>query len=116
MINAAWAFIVPKSPALNSRVDGERRVGRHDGVTGLSVCIGAALSLEANDPRLEELTHEFYTSAGDLTKHFPRRHLDRLSDDAQPRCEVSDLELKCKTHLQSHALLVHGTMSPVLVG
>jgi hypothetical protein len=33
------------------------------------LCIGAALSLKANDPRLEELTHEFYTS-GNLTKHL----------------------------------------------
>jgi hypothetical protein len=73
------------------------------------LCIGAALSLEPNDPKMEELTHEFYTS-GDLSKHF-RRHRNRLSDDASPRCGVCDLDLTSRMHLQSHAMKVHGTVS-----
>ncbi|KAH7016012.1 uncharacterized protein B0I36DRAFT_354891 [Microdochium trichocladiopsis] len=73
------------------------------------LCIGAALSLEANVPRLKELTHEFYTP-GDLSKHFRRRHLNQLSTDAKLRCEACDLDLECEMHLKSHALKVYGTV------
>ncbi|KAH8652841.1 C2H2 finger domain protein [Ilyonectria robusta] len=74
------------------------------------LCIGAALSLEPNDPRVSELTHEFYTS-GDLSKHFRRRHLNQLPDNTPSRCEVCDLDLQHKMHVQNHAMKVHGTVS-----
>lgn len=74
------------------------------------LCTGAALSLEPNDPQLEELIHKFYT-LGDLLKHFRRRHLNHLSHDASPRCGACDLDLTCKIHLQRHAMEVHSTVS-----
>ena len=39
--------------------------------------IGEALLLEPDDPYVEKLIHEFYTS-GDLTKHFKRKHLSNI--------------------------------------
>ncbi|KAH7012484.1 C2H2 finger domain protein [Microdochium trichocladiopsis] len=74
------------------------------------LCIGAALTLGPDDPHVQKLTSEFYTS-GDLSKHFRRRHLKLLPDNAKPRCEVCDFDLTCKMHLQSHAMKVHGTVS-----
>lgn len=74
------------------------------------LCIGAALSLEPNDPRVSELTHEFYTS-GDLSKHFRRRHLNQLPNNTPSRCEVCKLDLQHKMHVQNHAMRVHGTVS-----
>lgn len=74
------------------------------------VCVGAALSLPPDDPRIEELTHEFYTP-GDLSKHFRRRHLSTLQANDSSECRVCDMTLEHKMHLQNHAHLVHGTVS-----
>lgn len=74
------------------------------------LCIGAALSLPPDDPRVEDKIGEFYTP-GDLSKHFRRRHLSQLRDDERPICQVCDMTLSHKTHLQQHAILVHGTVS-----
>lgn len=74
------------------------------------LCVGSATSLEANDPQVETLLHEFYTP-GDLSKHFRRRHLSVLAEDASVRCDVCELDLQCKMHLRSHAMKVHGTLS-----
>jgi hypothetical protein len=43
------------------------------------ICIGEALSLEPEDPHIDELIHELYSSS-DLSKHFRRKHLSHLRD------------------------------------
>lgn len=73
------------------------------------LCVGAALSLPPDDPRVEDKIQEFYTS-GDLSKHFRRRHLSQLRDNERPLCQVCDMTLAHKMHLQSHAISVHGTV------
>ncbi|CAJ2505605.1 Uu.00g129990.m01.CDS01 [Anthostomella pinea] len=74
------------------------------------LCIGAALPLEPDDRRVEDLTHEF-CNPGALTKHFQRKHLSLLKPDSTLKCEVCDITLSSKMHLQNHALRVHGTVS-----
>jgi hypothetical protein len=74
------------------------------------LCIGSALSLPPDNPRVEDKISEFYTP-GDLTKHFRRRHLSKLQDNDQPVCQVCDMTLAHKMHLQKHAISVHGTIS-----
>ncbi|KAF5136443.1 hypothetical protein E5D57_000205 [Metarhizium anisopliae] len=74
------------------------------------LCIGAALLLAPNDPRVEDKIREFYTP-GDLSKHFRRRHLSQLRDDEQSVCQVCDMTLSHKMNLQRHAISVHGTVS-----
>lgn len=74
------------------------------------LCVGKALSLTPDDPQTEELIHEFYTS-GDLSKHFRRKHLSNLQDSDKIYCQVCDMHLDHKMHLQSHAMRVHGTVS-----
>ncbi|KAH7258494.1 hypothetical protein B0J15DRAFT_493924 [Fusarium solani] len=51
------------------------------------MCVGAALSLEPDDSRSKELIREF-SSSGDLSKHFRRRHLSHVSHDVSPQCGV----------------------------
>jgi hypothetical protein len=48
--------------------------------------------LEADDPRVEDLTHEFYNSGG-LTKHFRRKHLSNMRDGDKIQCKVCDMQL-----------------------
>lgn len=74
------------------------------------LCVGAALALPPADPHVEDKIQEFYTS-GDLSKHFRRRHLSQLRDNEQPVCQVCDMTLAHKMHLQRHAIEVHGTVS-----
>ncbi|KAI1839461.1 hypothetical protein JX266_014328 [Neoarthrinium moseri] len=74
------------------------------------LCIGAALSLESDDPSVERLIRAF-SSPGDLTKHFRRRHLSNLASNTRPECKVCNVVLAHKMHLQNHALLIHGTRS-----
>ncbi|KAH0593457.1 hypothetical protein MHUMG1_08915 [Metarhizium humberi] len=50
------------------------------------LCIGAALRLPLDDPRVEDKIQEFYTP-GDLSKHFRRRHLSQLRDNDQSVCQ-----------------------------
>ncbi|KAL4404021.1 C2H2 finger domain-containing protein [Colletotrichum abscissum] len=75
------------------------------------VCIGQALCLPTDDEqRLNELMHEFYTS-NDLTKHFKRKHLDKIAGCDQVDCKVCDMTLNNKMHFQRHARDIHGTVS-----
>jgi hypothetical protein len=74
------------------------------------VCVGKALSLASNDPRVKDLIREFYSS-GDLSKHFRRKHLSNLQDGEEIKCEVCIMQLDHEMHLQNHALRVHGTVS-----
>ncbi|EFY90641.1 hypothetical protein J3458_013381 [Metarhizium acridum] len=73
------------------------------------LCVGAALSLPPDDPRVEDKIQEFYTS-GDLSKHFRRRHLSQLGDNERPVCQVCNMTLAHKMHLRNHAISVHGTV------
>ncbi|KAK2778403.1 C2H2 finger domain-containing protein [Colletotrichum kahawae] len=75
------------------------------------ICIGQALDLSPDDKgRLDELTHEFYTS-NDLTKHFRKKHLSKVADGDRAECKVCRLPLDHKMHLQNHAMRIHGTVS-----
>ncbi|KAH8744320.1 C2H2 finger domain protein [Diaporthe sp. PMI_573] len=74
------------------------------------LCVGEALCLEPDDPRIDKLVHLFYTS-GDLTKHFRRRHLANLREDDMLQCRVCVMPLDHKMHLQNHARRIHGTVS-----
>jgi hypothetical protein len=74
------------------------------------LCVGKALSLAPDDPHVELLIHEFFSST-DLTKHFKRKHLKNIRVGYQIYCHVCDMELDHKKHLQNHAHLIHGTVS-----
>ncbi|KAK1707756.1 C2H2 finger domain protein [Colletotrichum acutatum] len=75
------------------------------------ICIGQALDLTPDGKaRLDELTHEFYTS-NDLTKHFRNKHLSKVADGERPECKVCKMTLEHKMHLQNHAMRIHGTVS-----
>lgn len=74
------------------------------------ICVGKAMSLAPDDPNVEKLIHEFYTSS-DLTKHFRRHHLLNLQDSDKIECRVCCMSLDHKLHFQNHALRIHGTVS-----
>lgn len=72
------------------------------------ICVGKAFSLPPGDPAVESLTREFYTPS-DLSKHFRRRHLSYLQDNAKVECQVCKFLCNNKMHFQNHAMRVHGT-------
>jgi len=74
------------------------------------LCVGLALRLEPDDPCIEELTHEFYR-AGDVSKHFRRKHLKNIREGDDIECGACYMPLDHKMHLQRHALQIHGTVS-----
>ena len=59
---------------------------------------------------LDKRVYRFGT-AGDLSKHFRRRHLENIRDDDAIECRICNMPLDDKMHLQSHALRIHGTVS-----
>jgi hypothetical protein len=50
-----------------------------------------------------------FSTSGDLSKHFKRKHLSNIKDHLE--CKVCKLDLEHETHLRNHALAVHGTVS-----
>lgn len=52
-----------------------------------------------------------FSSPSDVSKHFKRKHLKHVKPDEQPLCEICQISLDDRTHLQRHALAVHGTVS-----
>ncbi|KAK2051368.1 C2H2 finger domain-containing protein [Colletotrichum caudatum] len=74
------------------------------------VCIGQAHSLPPDDPRVDDLIQEFYSST-DLTKHFKRKHLSKMKANDKTECKVCKMPLEHKMHLQNHAFKIHGTVS-----
>ena len=60
--------------------------------------VGKARSLGESNPSFAELIHEFYT-AGDLTKHFRRKHLRHIKEDKHPWCLACNMQLDYKMHL-----------------
>jgi hypothetical protein len=55
-------------------------------------------------------THEFHTPAA-LTKHFRGGHLSKLPQQGEIKCNVCEVTLEHKMHLQNHVLSVHRTFS-----
>ncbi|KAK1989918.1 C2H2 finger domain-containing protein, partial [Colletotrichum falcatum] len=74
------------------------------------MCIGQAHRLPQDEPRVDDLIKEFFTS-NNLTKHFKAVHLAKMKDNEKTECRVCKMSLKHKMHLQSHALKIHGTVS-----
>ncbi|KAL1894085.1 hypothetical protein Cpir12675_003820 [Ceratocystis pirilliformis] len=74
------------------------------------VCVGKALSLAPDDGGVEDFIREFYT-AGDLSKHFRRRHLSNLRNNNEICCKVCETLLDNKMHFQNQAMRVHGLKS-----
>jgi hypothetical protein len=53
-----------------------------------------------------------FASPGDLSKHFKRKHLTGELKEGQPiKCNVCQMTLMDKMHLQNHAQKIHGTVS-----
>jgi hypothetical protein len=55
-------------------------------------------------------TYSFHTS-GDLSKHFKRKHLQHIKGGEHLGCELCQVSLESKMHLQRHAHDIHGTVS-----
>ena len=52
-----------------------------------------------------------FSSPGDLTKHFKKKHLKKVEEGGAPECKICSIPLDHKMHLQNHALRIHGTIS-----
>ncbi|KAJ9656079.1 hypothetical protein H2201_008651 [Coniosporium apollinis] len=52
-----------------------------------------------------------FTTPGDLSKHFRRKHLSNLKEDEQIECKLCGVSLAHREHLQNHAFRTHGTVS-----
>jgi Protein of unknown function (DUF3435) len=52
-----------------------------------------------------------FSTPGDLSKHFKRKHLLRIKKGQPIECNVCKISLEHKMHLQNHALRIHGTVS-----
>jgi uncharacterized protein Smg (DUF494 family) len=52
-----------------------------------------------------------FNKAGDLTKHFKRKHLFNIKEKEQIKCEIRKMILDHKMHLQRHAFDIHSTVS-----
>ncbi|KAK2042052.1 hypothetical protein LZ31DRAFT_624529 [Colletotrichum somersetense] len=74
------------------------------------LCIGQAHCLLPDDPQVDDLIQEFYSSNG-LTRHFKRKHLSKMKADDKIECKVCKMPLVHRMHLQRHAFEVHGTVS-----
>jgi hypothetical protein len=68
------------------------------------LCLG-----EQSSP-FEKRTYKF-SSPGDLTKHFQRKHLAHIKEGDRVECKVCRMGLQHKQHLQNHAESIHGTVS-----
>jgi len=68
------------------------------------VCLGNEL-LPLND-RIK-----LFSTSSDVSKHFKRKHLKHIKPDEKSSCEICQISLDDRTHLQRHALDAHGTVS-----
>ena len=57
---------------------------------------------------IEERIYEF-SREGDLGKYFKRKHLQYIKKGESLHCELYQVSLENKMHLQRHGLDVHGT-------
>jgi Protein of unknown function (DUF3435) len=53
-----------------------------------------------------------FSTPGDLSKHFRRKHLQHIRGREALSCNLCKVPLVDKTHLQRHAQEIHGTVSP----
>ncbi|KAJ5028917.1 hypothetical protein PSV08DRAFT_369849 [Bipolaris maydis] len=53
-----------------------------------------------------------FSTPGDLSKHFGRKHLKNIQTRRDLSCKLCMVPLVDKTHLQRHAEEIHGTVSP----
>jgi len=53
-----------------------------------------------------------FSTSGDLSKHFGRKHLRHVGSGKDLSCNLCEVPLANKMHLQRHAITVHGTVSP----
>jgi len=53
-----------------------------------------------------------FSTSGDLSKHFRRKHLRHVESGKDLSCNLCEVPLTNKMHLQRHAITVHGTVSP----
>ncbi|EMD66386.1 hypothetical protein COCSADRAFT_85560, partial [Bipolaris sorokiniana ND90Pr] len=53
-----------------------------------------------------------FSTPGDLSKHFGRKHLKNIQSGRDLGCKLCMVRLVDKTHLQRHAQEIHGTVSP----
>ncbi|EMD84663.1 hypothetical protein COCHEDRAFT_1167444 [Bipolaris maydis C5] len=53
-----------------------------------------------------------FSTPGDLSKHFGRKHLKNIQSGRGLGCKLCMVPLVDKTHLQRHAQEIHGTVSP----
>ncbi|KAH8659526.1 C2H2 finger domain protein [Ilyonectria robusta] len=75
------------------------------------LCIGIAMDLSFDDPRIDDLTRDFHSST-DLSKHLKRKHWSKLRDDEKSNCNICKITLDNKMHAKSHARAKHGSVSP----
>jgi hypothetical protein len=52
-----------------------------------------------------------FSTPGNLSKHFQRKHLSNLKKGEYITCNLCRISLQHKMHLQSHAIMIHGTVS-----
>ena len=52
-----------------------------------------------------------FSSPGDLSKHFKRRHIAHIGEADKVSCDLCQVSLFGVMHVQSHALRIHGTVS-----
>ena len=75
------------------------------------VCVGMAKDVPPEDPRFNDLTHEFFSSS-DLCRHFKRKHLQHLGAREPFACRVCDRTiLGGQMPLRRHAQLAHGIVT-----
>jgi hypothetical protein len=60
---------------------------------------------------LAQRIHPFSTP-GDLSKHFGRKHLKHIKSGESVSCNLCKVLLSDKMHMQQHAEEIHGTVSP----
>jgi hypothetical protein len=74
----------------------------------LKVCF---LCLGNKSLPLAQRIHPF-SSTGDLSKHFRRKHLKHIKSRKGLSCNLCTVSLLDKMQLQRHAYDIHGTVSP----
>jgi hypothetical protein len=52
-----------------------------------------------------------FSTPGNLSKHFQRKHLSNLKKGQEITCNLCKISLQHKMHLQNHAMKIHGTVS-----
>jgi hypothetical protein len=70
------------------------------------LCLGN--SLLAMDERVKE-----YTTLGSLSRHFLRKHINKLQNGNQIDCRICDIRIVHRIDLLNHAETSHGTVTRI---